>query len=287
ANVGECGLDAVQPRSYERIRPWLARGSEFLLEVESIIWVGGKVNRFKRRPEKVGVFVKYARPDVIVAASAVRRQMRVAAPQLADAVGTDVAALTGGAAMTRTKVMVGAGAIVAGAGVPDISAVSGSREKAVAMVAEGLDPAPSRQFGWKQTRTGGWEEAKGGARRLVENAPTLLDDYRRVGRFGWAIVRQLRPILRVPENRDLQELWDRVEDRLFKIRHCRDIDGQLRELALFAPEIDPRLLVRARAAGLSIEDVLGSATGNLPPYRFAYLIEKAKQFVATVQAFGA
>src|SRR5262249_58692590 len=31
----------------------------------------------------------------------------------------------------------------------------------------------------------------------------------------------------------------------------------------------------------------GSATGNLPPYRFAYLIEKAKQFVATVQAFGA
>jgi hypothetical protein len=50
-----------------------------------------------------------------------------------------------------------------------------------------------------------------------------------------------------------------------------DITGTARQLALFAPEIDPRLLVRAKAAGLSLEDVLGSTRGDLPPYRFTYL----------------
>ena len=30
-----------------------------------------------------------------------------------------------------------------------------------------------------------------------------------------------------------------------------------------------------------------ATSGNLPPYRFAYLIDRAKQHAATVQAFGA
>ena len=47
------------------------------------------------------------------------------------------------------------------------------------------------------------------------------------------------------------------------------------------------LFVRGKAAGLSIEDVLNSISGNLPPYRFAYLIEKAKAYAATLQGFGA
>ena len=59
------------------------------------------------------------------------------------------------------------------------------------------------------------------------------------------------------------------------------------KLSLFAPEIDPMLLVRGKAAGLSIEDVLNSISGNLPPHRFAYLIEKAKAYAATLQGFGA
>src|SRR5262249_40931536 len=59
-----------------------------------------------------------------------------------------------------------------------------------------------------------------------------------------------------------------------------------RQLALFAPPIDPRLLVAAKAAGLSLDEVLNSISGDLPPYRFAYLIERAKQFAAQVQSFG-
>jgi hypothetical protein len=90
----------------------------------------------------------------------------------------------------------------------------------------------------------------------------------------------------IPENKYLKQYWDRVEDRLYKIRNCMNISGVRRELALFAPEIDPGLLVRAKAAGLTLEDVLNSVSGNLPPYRFSYLIEKAKQYASTLQSFG-
>jgi Tc toxin complex TcA C-terminal TcB-binding domain/Neuraminidase-like domain/Salmonella virulence plasmid 28.1kDa A protein len=89
-----------------------------------------------------------------------------------------------------------------------------------------------------------------------------------------------------PENEELLSYWDRVDDRLNKIRNCLDISGVRRRLELFAPEIDPRLLVRMRAAGLSLDDVMNVTSGNLPPYRFAYLIEKAKQHASVVQAFG-
>jgi hypothetical protein len=105
--------------------------------------------------------------------------------------------------------------------------------------------------------------------------------------FGVSLAAQLNPVFCIPGNTELRSYWDRVEDRLQKIRSCRDIAGVRRELELFAPELDPRLLVRMRAAGLSMEEVLQVTSGNLPPYRFTYLIERAKAAAATVQSFGA
>ncbi len=90
----------------------------------------------------------------------------------------------------------------------------------------------------------------------------------------------------VPPNQDLLDYWDRVEDRLFKIRNCMNISGVRQQLALFQPPINPMALVRAKAAGLSLEDILSMLAAQLPPYRFSYLIEKAKQYTQTVQAFG-
>src|SRR5439155_7954557 len=52
----------------------------------------------------------------------------------------------------------------------------------------------------------------------------------------------------VPQNADFVAYWERVEDRLFKIRHCLNIDGQAVPLALFEPPIDPMALARAAAA---------------------------------------
>ena len=89
----------------------------------------------------------------------------------------------------------------------------------------------------------------------------------------------------IPKNEKLLSYWDRVEDRLFKIRHCQNISGVKRQLALYEPPIDPALLVKAKAAGLNIEDIVGEDVG-VSNYRFAYLIEKAKAFTSTVQGFG-
>ena len=101
-----------------------------------------------------------------------------------------------------------------------------------------------------------------------------------------ALGSQIGPTFCIPANKHLMGYWDRVEDRLFKIRNCMNISGVRRELSLFAPEIDPMLLVRAKAAGLSLEDVLNAVSGNLPPYRFAYLIERAKGYTSMLQGFG-
>ena len=91
----------------------------------------------------------------------------------------------------------------------------------------------------------------------------------------------------VPENDKLLGYWNTVADRLFKIRHCMNIEGQVRQLPLFEPPIDPALLVRARAAGLSISEVLSDITVSLPNYRFSVMLQKANELVAEVRNLGA
>ena len=90
----------------------------------------------------------------------------------------------------------------------------------------------------------------------------------------------------IPPNEELLKLYDDVEDRLFKIRNCMNISGVRRQLALFAPPIDVMALVRARAAGLSLEDALAALEAPVPPYRFTHLIDRARQAASTAQAFG-
>lgn len=91
----------------------------------------------------------------------------------------------------------------------------------------------------------------------------------------------------IPSNARLSELRTTIADRLFKIRHCMDIEGRTRQLALFAPPIDPALLVRARAAGLDIGTALSMALGaSTPHYRFQPLLQKALEFCNEVRSFG-
>lgn len=91
----------------------------------------------------------------------------------------------------------------------------------------------------------------------------------------------------IPGNPRLRELRATIQDRLFKIRHCQDIDGRLRQLALFAPPIDPALLVRARAAGLDIGTALAMALDQRTPhYRFQPMLQKALEFCNEVRSFG-
>ncbi len=79
----------------------------------------------------------------------------------------------------------------------------------------------------------------------------------------------------VPRNDTLFSYWDTIADRLYKIRNSLNIQGIKRALALFAPPIDPGLLVKARAMGLSIDSILDSASEKLPIYRFRVTVKLA------------
>jgi hypothetical protein len=315
--AGECGEGSIFPKTYANIKPSIGQGSEFLMEAESILWIGPKASKFsrvalkggrsfiayqrsesavdfKRAAEKAVLYANTDRQDTAVTVRSARVQREettegriILSEAMAykreerDVVRMEVRDVP---AMVETS---------RAAAVTETSATRFDRadlyqervtENAVTVLNEAI---LSKQMDWKKTRPGNWSIEKGKIRPNWINDSIIINDFGRAGRFGWGIMRQIGPIFCIPENRDLKALWDRVEDRLYKIRHCLDITGARRDLSLFAPEIDPRLLVRARAQGLSIEDVLGASSGNLPPYRFAYLIEKARQYAGAVQGFGA
>jgi hypothetical protein len=90
----------------------------------------------------------------------------------------------------------------------------------------------------------------------------------------------------IPQNDQLLAYWDTIADRLFKIRNCQNIEGVERSLALFAPPIDPGMLVKAAAAGLSVSDILAGLNAPLPFYRFVALSQKATEIANEVKALG-
>lgn len=75
------------------------------------------------------------------------------------------------------------------------------------------------------------------------------------------------PYFCIPANEQLLGYWKEVAQRYFVINH--------RVLPLYAPPIDPAILVRAAAAGVSIGDVLRDI--NAPPsnHRFEYVLRRA------------
>ena len=80
--------------------------------------------------------------------------------------------------------------------------------------------------------------------------------------------------------------WDTVADRLYKIRHCMNIEGVVRQLALFEPPIEPGALVKAVAAGLDIGAALADLNAPLPLYRFNVLLQKANEVCNDVKQLG-
>jgi hypothetical protein len=90
----------------------------------------------------------------------------------------------------------------------------------------------------------------------------------------------------IPSNPQLASLRETIDDRLFKIRNCMDINGVVRQPPLFDPPIDPGLLVAATAQGLSIDTVLNDLSGPVPNYRFQTLIAKAIEICQELKGLG-
>ena len=90
----------------------------------------------------------------------------------------------------------------------------------------------------------------------------------------------------IPPNDHLLEYWDTVADRLFKIRHCMNFEGVVRQLPLFDPPIDPGMLVKAVAAGLDIGSIVNNINQPLSTVRGALLLQKAQEICTEVKALG-
>ena len=91
----------------------------------------------------------------------------------------------------------------------------------------------------------------------------------------------------IPENEELLDRWQRLDDRLTNIRNNRSIDGTPLDLDLFAPPVDPRNLIAARAGGVSLSSALDAVRqAQIPHYRFDAIIGRAKSAAQTVAQFG-
>lgn len=90
----------------------------------------------------------------------------------------------------------------------------------------------------------------------------------------------------IPQNDKLLGYWDTVADRLFKLRHCMNIEGVVRQLPLFDPPIDPGMLVKAAAAGLDIGSIINNINQPLSNVRGALLLQKALEICTEVKLLG-
>jgi GH18 family chitinase len=91
----------------------------------------------------------------------------------------------------------------------------------------------------------------------------------------------------LPTNDTLNGYWDTVDDRLYKIRHCMNIQGVVQQLPLFAPPISPALLVAAQAEGVDLSSVLSNINAATPFYRFRIMVQKALELCEEVRSLGA
>ncbi|MGH8490980.1 MAG: hypothetical protein ACREXS_19470 [Gammaproteobacteria bacterium] len=90
----------------------------------------------------------------------------------------------------------------------------------------------------------------------------------------------------IPPNEKLLGYWDTVADRLFKIRHCLNLEGVARPLALYEPPIDPGLLVRATAAGVDLATALADIDVAQPCYRFTTVWQRGHDLCQDVRSLG-
>jgi hypothetical protein len=91
----------------------------------------------------------------------------------------------------------------------------------------------------------------------------------------------------LPGNAAFLGCWERVEDRLHKLRNAMDIHGISRPMPLFEPAIDPLALARAAAGGGGLGGGLaGGGRSAVPPYRYAFLLPRVHEVVQRAAQLG-
>lgn len=258
--VGKCQTADDTALTYVNIEPQIGKGSEFLIQLENYYWVQKQTSGYEKELAKITKRL-----------AAMTARKKKTAPGFAD-----IAQKT---AYTSARTVI-----------QQIQAAASNPAGKVIKT----DPYAGQVISYKKAMTDRqdarenltqWRDAASYLYGKDANRKFKTKPHHRTP--GHELVKQYSLVFCVPPNADLFQYWDRVEGRLYNIRNCMNIKGIRRSLSLFQPPIDPMLLVRAKAAGLSLDDIAALIAGNnLPVYRFSYLIEKAKQYTQTLQTFG-
>jgi hypothetical protein len=94
------------------------------------------------------------------------------------------------------------------------------------------------------------------------------------------------PYFYIPENEQFVAYWNRVGDRLSKIRHGLNIDGVKQSLALFAPPVDVMALVQAFASGGGLAQALADYNTPVPHHRFTFMLGRARELTGRLVGLG-
>ncbi len=121
---------------------------------------------------------------------------------------------------------------------------------------------------------------------IIEGLVTVMVDPNRQSRRTFGMTQYRVSYFGSPHNPKMEEYWDMVADRLFKIRNCMNIQGITRELPLTSPPIDPGAVAAAMAAGADLSTALNTLSAPLPLYRFSYMLQKAMEFTNDVKSLG-
>ena len=87
----------------------------------------------------------------------------------------------------------------------------------------------------------------------------------------------------IPPNDQMLAYWSTVADRMYKIRHCLNLQGVAQPLPLYAPPINPLQLIEQAVGGATS---FGAAAFT-PIYRFATYLDRAAELTNDVRAYGA
>ncbi|HFJ0970079.1 TPA: neuraminidase-like domain-containing protein [Salmonella enterica] len=89
-----------------------------------------------------------------------------------------------------------------------------------------------------------------------------------------------------PVNTQLLRYWNILDSRLYNLHHWLTIDGQPLNIPLYAPPVNPTLLMEQSVQGGSLISTAAGGGVIVPPYRFVVMLQSARTAATILSQFG-
>lgn len=93
-------------------------------------------------------------------------------------------------------------------------------------------------------------------------------------------------VFMAPVNTQLLTYWNNLDARLYNLHHWLTLDGQPLNIPLYAPPVNPTLLMEQSVQGGSLISTVAGVVVTVPPYRFSTMLQSARAAVSTLSQFG-